>query len=77
MNIIFIVNAIEPASVLKTELFATRLETMPTEAARDLKIAFFSARLEARVRELVKLLSHDVFSEKLETSPMAEVELWL
>ena len=77
MNIIFIVSAIEPASVLKTELFVARLETMPREAARDLKIVFFSARLEARVRELVKLLSQEVFSERLETRPIAEVGFWL
>lgn len=66
MNIIFVVSARDPLSVLKIEFFSTRLEARVKEPLRVRKREFFSARLEARVRELLKDLKSEFFWARLD-----------
>jgi hypothetical protein len=64
VNIIFIVSARDPLSVLKIEFFSTGLEARVIEALDVRKTEVFSKRLETRVRELLKDLKIEFFWER-------------
>jgi hypothetical protein len=66
VNIIFVVSARAPLSVLRIEFFSTRLEARVKEPLRVRKSEFFSVRLEARPRELLKDLMSEFFGERLD-----------
>jgi len=77
----FIVNVIESVRVLKSEFFATRLETRARELLTDLKSELCSARLDAKLsepltdlkRELLRVLENVSCSAKLEAEPIASL----
>ncbi len=66
MNIIFIVSARDPLSVLKIEFFSTGLEARLIEPLSVRKRELFSARLEAIVRELLRDLKTESFWVRLD-----------
>jgi hypothetical protein len=78
VNIIFMVNVIESARVLKTEFFSVRLEARPSEPPMDLRSEVCSAKDVAMASEPLKPLNNDVCSVRLDTRfPKVAVGFWV
>jgi hypothetical protein len=74
VNIIFMVNVIESARVLKTEFFSVRLEARPSEPLIDLKSEVCSAKDAAIASEPLKPLNSELCSVRLDARfPMVAV----
>lgn len=74
VNIIFMVNVIESARVLKTEFFSARFEARPSEPLIDLKSEVCSVKDVAIASEPLKPLNSELCSVRLDTRfPMLPV----
>ena len=74
VNIIFMVNVIESARVLKTEFFSVRLEARPSEPLIDLKSEVCLAKDVAIPSEPLKPLNSELCSIRLDARfPMLPV----
>ena len=78
MNIIFIVSAIEPVSVLRIEFFSVRVDASANEEVRDLESMSFFAKLDTRFRELLRPLNRELcpvgFEDRL-SEPVAVLNM--
>jgi len=74
VNIIFMVNVIESARVLKTEFFSVRLEARPSEPLIDLKSEICLAKDVAIASVPLKPLNSELCSVRLDARfPMVAV----
>lgn len=78
MNIIFIVSAIEPLSVLRIEFFSVRVDANVNDEVRDLESMSFFAKLDTRFRELLRPLNRELrpvgFEDRL-SEPVAVLNM--
>ena len=77
MNIIFIVSARDPLSVLKMEFFSTGLEARLIEPLSVRKTESFWVRLDARVKEPLSDRKTEFFSERLDDEPTEAERDWV